>query len=174
MTRTMIAENGAQNLSLRSVARYCGMSAPGLLHHFSSLEELLTAVLEQRAEEHALAIQARLADEHPDPTLRNLADTVVRFYADEPEEARNFDRLEGEAFSPGHPARKFFKRSTVSPWDVTLNLIEKEYRDPEAVLLILSLVVDGLRLRWLRDEDADYWTDWVGVRDAVFATFETL
>ncbi|HEY0279306.1 MAG TPA: helix-turn-helix domain-containing protein [Solirubrobacterales bacterium] len=173
-TRAMIAEGKGSNLSLRAVARHCGMTAPGLSHHFADLTELLEAVIRQREDENFSLIETQLLESYSDPTLRDLADTLVRFYADRPEEARNYDRFEAEALSPGHPAHAYFQRSSVRPLPLTVALIEKEYANPTAVIQMLSLVVDGLRMRWLHDDEADYWSDWVAVRDTVFTTFERL
>lgn len=144
------------------------------MHHFPDLSELLTAVLRERDEEHARDIESALLKAHPDPTLLNLVDTVVRYYADRPEETRNYDAFEAEAFSPQHPAHEYFKGSAVQPWNLTVSLARNEYANPGAVVRVLALVADGLRSRWLREEEPDYWGDWVEVRDAVFATFPHL
>ncbi len=144
------------------------------MHHFPDLSELLDVVLREREDEHAAEIAAALRKAHPNPSLLDLADVSVRFYADRPQETRNYDAFEAEAYSPHHPAHRYFTGSAVRPWELTVSLAAQDYPNPEAVVRVLALVVDGLRSRWLREEDPDYWGDWVEVRDAVFATFRHL
>src|SRR3954452_5798085 len=43
-------EVGYRSASLREIASRCGISHPGLLHHFASKEALLEAVLQRRDE----------------------------------------------------------------------------------------------------------------------------
>lgn len=177
-TREMIATQGADNLSLREVARWCGISAPGLLHHFDGLTAVLEAVLTERAEEvkrlYAESIDA-LGDR---ATLRDFADATVRITAEQPDDSRNFDRLEMIALAnPAHPVYAYYRHGSDLRQlrSLTLTLAEREYEDPIAVVSVLGLVAEGLRLRWLRSETApDYVADWEAVRDIVFGGFEHL
>ncbi|HWK19924.1 MAG TPA: helix-turn-helix domain-containing protein [Microbacteriaceae bacterium] len=175
-TRAMIATRGAEGLSLREVARWCGMTAPGLLHHFDGLAAVLEAVLEERADEeiHLYAQAIGAIGEHA--TLRDLADATVRVTAERREESANFDRLEMIALMDRtHPLHEYYRHGKdirrLRP--LTLALAEREYEDPLAVVSVLGLVAEGLRLRWLRSEAIpDYEADWAAVRDTVFAGFE--
>ncbi|MCD7100938.1 TetR/AcrR family transcriptional regulator [Pseudoclavibacter sp. 13-3] len=170
-TRQMIAEQGPEGLSLRAVARWCGMSAPGLLHHFDGLKPLLEAVLRERAEDEMAAYTAALP---ANPTLRDWADTVARVAMTRVEENRNFDALETQAIAnPDHPAHDFYLMET-RPFAATITLAEEEYpRNPQLVTEVLSTVVDGLRMHWLRSREApNYFEDWQRVADTVFAGFE--
>ncbi|XPP26191.1 MAG: TetR/AcrR family transcriptional regulator [Leucobacter sp.] len=175
-TRKMISVQGGENLSLREVARWCGMSAPGLLHHFDGLTAILEAVLTERAEEERQIYARELDAIGAQATLRDLADTTVRIAANRPEESRNFDRLEMIALAdPTHPAYAFYRHGSdirqLRP--LSLMLAEREYEDPLAVVSVLGLVAEGLRLRWLRSETPpDYVGDWESVRDAIFYSFE--
>ncbi len=178
LTRKMIAAQGAENLSLREVARWCGISAPGLLHHFDGLTALLEAVLTERAEEERQLYARALDAIGPQASLRDFADATVRIAANQPEESRNFDRLEMVALADHtHPAYAFYRHGSdvrrLRP--LTLTLAQREYEDPTAVVSVLGLVAEGLRLRWLRQETLpDYLGDWESVRDTVFAGFEHL
>lgn len=173
LTRQMIAEQGPDGLSLRSVARWCGMTAPGVLHHFDGLKPLLEEVLEQRAAEQVAAFVAALP---PDATLLEWADTVVAVASLDAKENSRFDALETQALAnPDHPAYEFFRREHVRrPFPTTIALAEQDYPgNPAAVIETLGTVVDGLRLRWLRAEGVpDYRADWMRIRDTVFAGFE--
>lgn len=170
-TRQMILEQGPEGLSLRAVARWCGMSAPGVLHHFDGLKPLLEEVLQQRHDEQAQAYVDALPE---NPTLREWADTVAKVAMSQVEGNRNFDALETQALAnPEHPAHDFFLRR-IRPFPATVALAEKDYpRNPEMVVEVLGTVVDGLRLRWLRStEPPDYFADWCRIADTVFAGFE--
>lgn len=170
-TRQMIAEEGTEGLSFRAVARYCGMSAPGVLHYFDSLTPLLEAVLDQREEEERAAFLRMVPD---NPTLLEWTDTVVQVSMSRAKENRNFDIMEAQAMgSPEHPAYDWYARKP-RYLNQTIELATKDYpRNPDAVLTVLGTVVDGLRFRWIRSTDiSDYETDWKQVRDTVFAGFE--
>lgn len=170
-TKEMIAEQGPENLSLRGVARWCNMSAPGVLHHFQNLQELLVSVLQARHQEEVAAFTEALP---ANPTLRDWADTVARVSMKRVEENRSFDALETQALAnPEHPAHDLYVHEE-RPYPTTVMLAKREYpRDPEAVARVLTTVVDGLRLRWLREpEPRDYLAEWSRIADTVFAGFE--
>lgn len=172
-TRQMIAEHGPEGLSLRAVARRCGMSAPGVLHHFDGLKPLLEAVLEQRDAEELEAFTTAIPE---NPTLLDWADTVVEVSTARMEENHNFDALETQALAdPEHPAHDYYHRGyQLGPFPMTVRLAEQDYPgNPQVVVETLGTVIDGLRLRWLRsDTRADYRADWRRIRDTVFAGFE--
>ncbi|MUL80849.1 MULTISPECIES: TetR/AcrR family transcriptional regulator [unclassified Mycolicibacterium] len=174
LTREMIATGAAHELTLRSIARYCGMSAPGLMHHFPTVKELLETVLRQRDDDDMTAIRSTLVRDYERPTLLDLADTVVRYYAARPTETRSFDALEARAVVPEHPAHEFFASyRAVQPLEFTKQLAAQDYRDPESVLRVLGVVADGLRAQWLREtETPNYWDDWSAVRDHSLGHFE--
>lgn len=175
ITRRRIAEEGAAGLSLREVARWCDMSAPGLTHHFPTLRDLMDEVLAQRDAEDLRGIQALARADDDRLTLRRLADASVQYYVERPEETRHFDTLEAEAMSPAHPAHAYFAAIDSHTRGLGLTLAREEYEDPETVIAVLKVVVDGLRKRWvLLPENADLWGDWVRIRDTVFAGFTPL
>lgn len=170
-TRQMIAERGVEGLSLRAVARWCGMTAPGVLHYFDGLKPLLETVLTERASEELATYEAALP---PDPTLREWTSAVARVAMTRGVENRNFDALETQALAnPDHPAHDFYQ-SQIRPYPLTVALAEQDYPgNPQAVVDVLGTVVDGLRLRWLRAPGvANYVEDWEAIADVVFAGFE--
>lgn len=173
MTRKMIAEHGPEGLSMRAVARYCGMTGPGIAHHFPSMTALLDAVLKQRNEEYVSDI-TRAIEEHGEKASLLLAmDTFVRYFAARPVETRNFDRLEAEAMNPNHPAHSYYVAGPPRGREITQALAERDYLEPDNVMKILSLVVDGLRSRWLLSPDnPDLWEDWAAVRAPLFNSFK--
>jgi AcrR family transcriptional regulator len=172
-TRAMIAERGPEGLSLRAVARWCGMSAPGVLHYFDGLKPLLEAVLAARDEEELAAFEAALPE---GASLLEWADTVVAVSATRVEENRHFDALETQAIAdPEHPAHDYYRQIyRMRPFPATVALAARDYpKNPGVVVDVLVTIVDGLRLRWLRStETPDYDADWRRIRDTVFSSFE--
>src|SRR6478735_4817307 len=62
VAHAVISDEGYRALSLRELARRCGMSAPGLMHYFPDMRSLLDAVLAHRDEVDLAAITARQTD----------------------------------------------------------------------------------------------------------------
>lgn len=172
----MIALNGPSGLSLRSVARYCGMSAPGVLHHFDGLKPLLEQVLAQRDAEEYASAAASLIELGDDASVLDLGDAFVHHIAAKPIESRNFDALEAEAVaSVAHPAHEYYSKQLTAPHPMTVALAARHYSQPEVVVTILMVLVDGMRHRWQRAEGIpDYIGDWQQLRPSVEARFEYL
>lgn len=150
----LFGEAGYRGASLREIAARCGISHPGLLHHFATKEALLIAVLEHRDEVDL----ARLAAEPGLDALRRIVEVValnetrrgiVELYA----------VLSAEATSAGHPAHDFFVRR----YRTALDTAERAYSsarergalrdgvDPAAAAQELIALMDGLQLQWLLD-----------------------
>lgn len=177
-TRQLIAEEGPEDLSMRRVARWCGMSAPGLIHHFESLEVLMTAVLKARRDDELAKYAERIDQLGSEATLRDLTDATVEVAARTPRETQNFDRLEVIARAdPTHPAHSYFDGLDIVPQvrPMSLVLAEREYKEPLQVVKILSVVAEGFRARWSRSKTVpDYMGDWLEVADSIFAGLDYL
>ncbi|MFZ2509791.1 MAG: helix-turn-helix domain-containing protein [Gordonia sp. (in: high G+C Gram-positive bacteria)] len=173
-TRALIAENGPAGLSLRSVARYCDLTAPGLLHHFAGLQPLLEEVIAERDAEEFRAAAALLADIGASASILDLGDALVGHIAAHAAEARNFDALEADAVADvSHPAHAYYTRPPAAPNAATVALAARHYREPEAVVTILMVLVDGMRHRWLRARTTpDYIGDWQQLRSTVEECFQ--
>ncbi|MCM2387285.1 TetR/AcrR family transcriptional regulator [Streptomyces albipurpureus] len=165
IAQAVIAEEGYRGLTLRELARRCGMSAPGLMHYFPDMPTLLTAVLARRDETDMAEFWAR------GQTYENVLeviDAMIVYYAERPAELSNFIRLEAEALDPRHPAHDYFLSRNNQSFDELRPYVERDYDDPDAVLVVLRLIVDGLRMRLLRDPDrVDLGADWRAVRDTL-------
>ena len=79
IARDEIAENGAQAMSLASLARRAGVSQPAPYRHFADRNALLEAVTKEGFEEFAAALSAAAAAEGPDGALKAMALTYVAF-----------------------------------------------------------------------------------------------
>lgn len=67
----LLAQRGAEGLSLRDVARGAGVSHAAPYHHFAGLPELLAALAERSFEQLGAAMQAGV-DAHPDDARDQL------------------------------------------------------------------------------------------------------
>lgn len=79
IARGQIAENGAQAMSLASLARLAGVSQPAPYRHFADRNALLEAVTTEGFEEFAAALTAAAAAGGPDGALKAMALAYVAF-----------------------------------------------------------------------------------------------
>jgi hypothetical protein len=130
------------------------------------MPSLLHAVLADRDKGGIEAITAGLG---ADATLEDVIEAGLAFYADDAG-ARSFDALEAEAVDPSHPAHQYFVDRDDRVFMAIRPIVEREFQDPDRLLRLLRAVIDGLRLRRMRDPDNFDWrTEWSAVRDAVYA-----
>jgi AcrR family transcriptional regulator len=142
--------------SLREIAGRCGISHPGLLHHFPSKELLLQAVLEHRDE--ADGEWVALGSSRGTEKLDRLVALVER-NGQRRAIVELFATLSAEASSPEHPAHAYFVRRYR---DVIADIGEA-YReaqtdgalrdgvDPDSAARELVALMDGLQVQWLLD-----------------------
>ena len=86
--RQQLIEEGADSLSVRSVARRAHYSPAGLYRHFTSIEDLRLELVHRIAEEYRLMLAARLSKEKA-PSARSIAS----YTAEWAEEDRNVAKL---------------------------------------------------------------------------------
>jgi AcrR family transcriptional regulator len=152
----LFGEVGYRGASLREIAARCGISHPGLLHHFPTKESLLLAVLAHRDEVDGewLAMDGTTGTEK----LRRLIDLVF-LNATRRGIVELFAVLSAEATSPDHPAHAFFVeryRNAVQAAELTYAQVHDEGRlrpgiDPGASARQLIALMDGLQVQWLLD-----------------------
>lgn len=157
----MFGEAGYRGASLRVIATRCGISHPGLLHHFPTKESLLLAVLEHRD-----AVDGAWLDEGG-PTgvgrLRRLVD-LAELNAARRGIVELFSVVAAEATAADHPAHGYFVeryRNSVA----TTRLAYEQVRDqgdlragisPDEAAEQLIALMDGLQIQWLlRDGASD-------------------
>lgn len=156
---TAFAAGGYRGASIVQIAAACGVSRAGLLHHFSSKELLLAAVLEHRDR-----VNGELFFQGSDPRadgidyLQRLL-RLVEHNTAQREIVSLFATLSTEASDPAHPAHDYFAdRYTWLRADLADALADIRARgalragasrpglDAELVALI-----DGLQIQWLLD-----------------------
>jgi len=150
----LFGESGYRGSSLREISTRCGLSHPGLLHHFPSKQSLLLAVLEHRDEVDG----ARLSGRTGLDALRGLVE-LARLNATRPGIVELFTVLSAEATSADHPAHPFFAARYLR----TVDAIERAYDqvrsdgllrpgiEPAAAARQFVALMDGLQLQWLLD-----------------------
>ncbi len=152
----LFGEVGYRGASLREIAARCGISHPGLLHHFPTKESLLLAVLAHRDEVdgESLSMDGTTGTDK----LRRLVDLVF-LNATRRGIVELFAVLSAEATSPDHPAHAFFVeryRNAVQAAELTYAQVRDEGRlrpgiDPGASARQLIALMDGLQVQWLLD-----------------------
>jgi AcrR family transcriptional regulator len=60
--RQLMAEKGTAGLSIRAIARQMGMTAPALYHYYASLNDLITALIQDAFTQLAETLEAAAAD----------------------------------------------------------------------------------------------------------------
>ncbi|MBC3760676.1 TetR/AcrR family transcriptional regulator [Quadrisphaera sp. RL12-1S] len=162
--RALFGEVGYRSASLREIAARCGISHPGLLHHFPTKEALLEAVLVRRdavSEERFGVIRARGT-----AALRALVE-IVAANAAEPGEVELYCVLSAESTAPDHPAHRYFAdRYTATRANLERSLREaaedgdlRPGVDPAVHAPVVVAVMDGLQVQWLLDRDGPTPTD---------------
>lgn len=149
------AERGYDRASVREVARLAGLTQAGLLHHFSSKEELFLAVLQQRDDRLDNPDEPR----HTHSVGRLM--TAVERNAFEPGLVRLFVSMSAESVESDGPARSFFEeRYDWLRGELHADISHRQEigelatdLDPDDVASLLIAVADGLQLQWLLDPD---------------------
>lgn len=153
VAQAAIASEGYQALSLREIARRCGMSAPGVMHYFPDMPSLLEAVLDHRDETELAAFLPR---NDPSASLLGLLEAARKYYAAHAEATRSFDLLEAEALDPRHPAHDYYVKHNERTLERLRPQIEREYEDAEHVIQVLAILLDGTRVRRLREPETNW------------------
>lgn len=164
----MFGEAGYRGASLRVIATRCGISHPGLLHHFPTKESLLLAVLEHRDAVDDQWLEAGR------PTgvdrLRRLVG-LAALNARRRGIVELFCVLSAEATAADHPAHAYFVEryrtavlsTAVSYAEAREKGVLREDIDPGEAAQQLIALMDGLQTQWLLSGCA---TDMAGVLQA--------
>jgi AcrR family transcriptional regulator len=153
----LFTKKGYDRTSVREIARLAGLSQAGLLHHFSTKEELFTEVLRRRDVRNREAFRSS----QDDPNSISRLVSVVRQNMTQPGMVRLYVTMSAESTDVGSPARSYFEeryRSLRS--EVADDVRTKQDRGelsaelhPDAVASLLIAAADGLQLQWLLEED---------------------
>jgi AcrR family transcriptional regulator len=151
----VVSREGYDKTSVREIAREAELSQAGLLHYFSSKEELFVEVLKRREEQRGVEFETS------DP-VRAMT-SIVRHNAETPGLVRLYSTISAESTDAQHPGHAFFAYRYARLRGLLAEGIRGEQErgefpadlDPEAFATILIAVVDGLQVQWLLDPDQD-------------------
>lgn len=163
----IIDTEGHQGLTMRGLARACGMTAPGLMHYFADMSTLVVAVVDHR--DYRDTADLKIPPPGPGATRRILGDIVDNIVA-RPKAAELFAIVEAQAIDPRHPGHGYFRERAERLVDNFHAHFAAEFAHPRDLAMALFAIMDGLQLNWLRDREAfDLRERWDLVADAVFA-----
>jgi AcrR family transcriptional regulator len=154
----VFGRSGSMSGSLREVAKRVGLTPAGLLHHFSSKEELFAEVLRQRDERVRVA-----AGEPAEHGLLDQTAKVVAYNQTTRGLTSLYTTVVAEAADPDHPLHGDFAARYRSRAEATAALLRAGQRageiapdiDPERAARLISAVMDGLQQQWLLDDTVD-------------------
>jgi AcrR family transcriptional regulator len=171
------AAHGYQGSSLAKIAADAGLTTAGLLHHYASKEELLTAVLVER--DRLDGARFRLGGFTGLEALDRLLE-LVRHNAASPGLVQAFTVLMGESVSEQHPARNWFRdryprrrANLASALEAGIDAGEiRADVDYQSLAAEIIATIDGLQVQWLLNpEQVDMvavFTHYInGVRESV-------
>lgn len=153
----VIARNGYRRTSVRELADAVGLSQAGLLHYFTSKEELFTEVLRKRDE----VDRETYIDGTEDPLEAFVG--VIRHNADVPGLVQLYSRLAVDATDAEHAAHDFFvERFAGDRTEITAAIAAEQKAgridaglDPERLASVILAAADGLQTQWLLDPSID-------------------
>ncbi|MFI2754056.1 TetR/AcrR family transcriptional regulator [Cellulomonas sp. P22] len=153
---TLFGDVGYRAASLREIAARVGISHPGLLHHFTSKESLLLAVLERRDETDSARFD--MQETTGTEVLRHMLE-LADYNATRPGIVELSCVLAAEATSPDHPAHEFFIDRYERAVRMCIDAFEQARSkgelnpgvDPEHAARSFIALMDGLQVQWLLD-----------------------
>lgn len=153
-------QNGYHGASMREIARQVGLSQAGLLHHFPTKADLLTAVLESRDDLSGSAARTAVAGAR-DPLVGMTA--VIADNALHRPLVQMFTVVSAEATDESHPAHAYFRhRSQVVIALMRTGLeqaadqgLVKADLDLDRVARQCQALMYGLQVQWLFDPTTD-------------------
>ena len=153
----VIARNGYRRTSVRELADAVGLSQAGLLHYFSSKEELFQEIVRKRDEVDASAFEGL----HETPIEGFFA--VIRHNSEVPGLVQLYAQVSTEAGDPEHPAHEFFIERYRRFRAMFSQLIRDEQAagrvdpalDADRIANLFLAAADGLQTQWMLDPSID-------------------
>jgi AcrR family transcriptional regulator len=156
----VFSAGGYHAASVREIAEKVGLSQAGVLHHFSSKWELLSAVLTLR-DEDALSWFPLGPNSRGTEVLTHTL-KLISHNVEVPGLVELHCVLSAEATHPDHPAHQYFVQRYCSMTDLFTDafgdmLTRGELRpgiDPRSAAIQCMALMDGLQVQWLLDRTA--------------------
>ena len=155
----VIARNGYRRTSVRELADAVGLSQAGLLHYFSSKEELFREILRKRDEVDLASFGIDTSGAHAIDGLM----AIVSHNAEVPGLVQLYAQLAVEAVDPAHPAHEFFVRRYQTVRSEFARFLRAEQQagridaslDADRTATLFVAASDGLQTQWLLDPTID-------------------
>jgi AcrR family transcriptional regulator len=153
----VIARNGYRRTSVRELAEAVGLSQAGLLHYFSSKEELFQEVLRKRDE-----VDIETFDFHRERPIEAFFE-VIRHNSEVPGLVQLHAQVSTEAGDLDHPAHEFFVERYAQFRATFAGMLRDEQAagriDPDLDLdrigTLFLAAADGLQTQWMLDPSID-------------------
>ncbi|GAA1839531.1 TetR/AcrR family transcriptional regulator [Agromyces salentinus] len=153
----VIARNGYRRTSVKELADAVGLSQAGLLHYFSSKEELFQEVLRKRDEVDMAAYGLEV--ERP---IESFVE-VIRHNSEVPGLVQLYAQLSTEAADATHPAHAFFVERYVQFRGTFGGMLRDEQQagrldpdlDLDRIANLFMAAADGLQTQWMLDPSID-------------------
>lgn len=159
-TLRIVGERGYHGFGIQELAERCGLTKPGLLHHFGSKDQLLIALLHDRDEKYEKELNALMLpafDAAASPRaqremFRRALYAVAERSLTQPALIRLQVVLRAEAINPDHPAHEYF----VVGEKAKLKRIAKRAASfaphPLSTARQIQAAMSGLQEQWLRED----------------------
>ena len=153
----IIGRRGYYGFGLQELAQRCGLSKAGLLYHFQSKDQLLSAVIEvlERREIQVMGPLAAQASARPSAaSVMNVLQTMVARGITEPELARFYTIMYSESLHPEHPAHAAFRARQAKVLDLFAKVLAPYVAKPRMTARQLFALLQGLALQWHRENQS--------------------
>ena len=173
-TLRIVGERGYHGFGIQELAERCGLTKPGLLHHFGSKDQLLIALLNDRDSRHEEEIGALFLagyDSVTDPQaqrdlFRRALVTVMERGARQPDLMRLQVVLRSEAINPDHPAHAYFAARQREKMERIARRVASFAPDPQSTARRILATMWGLEQQWLSEElGFDLLAEWDAALD---------
>ena len=164
----LIEGSGYQSLSLEAFADACGMTKAGLLHHFSTKEDLLIAVLQRRDILGEAVVNREVVPAADPATARATTWSILQANLRQPLFQQLYIRLSADALDPANPAYEYFRQRLGHARAVLSESVLAWHPDPAKAAVELLAFLDGVQLNWLRDPTIDVHGQWELFADRFF------
>jgi AcrR family transcriptional regulator len=153
-------QHGYHGASMREIARQVGLSQAGLLHHFDTKADLLTATLESR-DTLSVATGTAAATQAQDALAGLIA--VVEDNASQRPLVQMFTAVSAEATDVSHPAHAYFRQRSQFVIDLMRSGLEHAVEqglvrtdlDLDEAARQCQAMMYGLQVQWLFDPSVD-------------------
>lgn len=137
---SLVAEHGVHNLTIEAVAATAGVTKAGLIYHFKTRDDLLSALVERMMQEVDVLSRHMSSPKEPTVSLQASLRQLIDMTFDMPERQKTLlkNLLQANASHPHliEPAQKLFMRSYA----------ELGRGTESGLALLLAVAMDGLLL----------------------------